>query len=104
MIRNESNLEQHKKICISQKKERNKKKTAEKQIENRRFLTENSQRINKTIDNTKSIDEILRHKTQNPVYNIQTLVKLHKKQMFSLGTKLKICEIELKCLKSTKND
>ena len=47
VIRNESNLEQHKKICISQKKERNKKKTAEKQIENRRFLTENSQRINK---------------------------------------------------------
>ncbi len=46
-IRNELNLEQHKKICILQKKERNKKKTAEKQIENERFLTENSQRINK---------------------------------------------------------
>ena len=44
---NESNLEQDKKICISQKKERNKKKTAEKQIENGRSLTENSQRINK---------------------------------------------------------
>lgn len=28
-------------------KERNKKKNAEKQIENERFLTENSQRINK---------------------------------------------------------
>jgi hypothetical protein len=47
LTRNESNLEQHKKICISQKKEKNKKKIAEKQIENRRFLTENSQRINK---------------------------------------------------------
>ena len=46
-IQNELNLEQHKKICILQKKERNKKKTAEKQIENERFLTENSQRINK---------------------------------------------------------
>ena len=46
LTRNESNLEQHKKICISQKKERNKKKIAEKQIENRRYLTENSQRIN----------------------------------------------------------
>lgn len=29
LTRNESNLEQHKKICISQKKERNKKKIAE---------------------------------------------------------------------------
>lgn len=47
LTRNELNLEQHKKICISQKKERNKKKIAEKQIENRRYLTENSQRINK---------------------------------------------------------
>ncbi len=56
------------------------------------------------MDNAKSIDEILRYKTQNFVYNIRTLVKLHKKQMFSLETKLKICEIELKCLKSTKND
>jgi hypothetical protein len=56
------------------------------------------------MDNAKSIDGILRYKTQNFVYNIQTLVKLHKKQMFSLETKLKICEIELKCLKSTKND
>ena len=56
------------------------------------------------MDNAKSIDGILRYKTQNPVYNIQTLVKLHKKQVLSLGTKLKICEIELKCLKSTKND
>ena len=44
---NESNLEQDKKICISQKKERNKKKIAEKQIENGRSLIENSQRINK---------------------------------------------------------
>ena len=48
-----------KKICISQKKERNKKKIAEKQIENRRYLTENSQRINKTMDNAKFIDGIL---------------------------------------------
>lgn len=47
LTRNELNLEQHKKICISKKKERNKKKIAEKQIENRRYLTENSQRINK---------------------------------------------------------
>lgn len=29
LIRNELNLEQHKKICILQKKERNKKKIAE---------------------------------------------------------------------------
>ena len=34
----------------------------------------------------------------------KTLVKLHKKQTLSLETKLKTCEIELKCLKSTKND
>ena len=47
LARNESNLEQHKKICNFTEKERNKKKTAEKQIENERFLTENSQRINK---------------------------------------------------------
>ena len=47
LIWNESNLEQHKKICISQKKERNKKKIEEKQMENTQYLTENSQRINK---------------------------------------------------------
>lgn len=36
-----------KKSVFHRKKERNKKKTAEKQIENRRFLTENLQIINK---------------------------------------------------------
>ena len=36
-----------KKSVFRRKKERNKKKTAEKQIENGRSLTENSQRINK---------------------------------------------------------
>ena len=39
------------------------------------------------MDNAKSIDGILRYKTQNFVYNIQMLVKLHKKQMLSLETK-----------------
>ena len=33
LIWNELNLEQHKKICISQKKGKNEKKIAEKQIE-----------------------------------------------------------------------
>lgn len=50
------------------------------------------------------IDKILEFRTQNYVYNIQTLVKLHKKTPVFLETKLIICEIELKCLKSTKND
>ena len=36
-----------KKSVFHRKKERNKKKIAEKQIENRRYPTENSQRINK---------------------------------------------------------
>ena len=46
LTRNESNLEQHKKICILQKKKKqkeNRRKTNRKQA----ILTENSQRINK---------------------------------------------------------
>lgn len=56
------------------------------------------------MENQKSIDKILRYRTHNPVYNIPTLAMLHKKTGDFLEIQPKICEIELKCWKSTEND